>query len=454
MRQRGTMSKGQFWLLVWGLGVAGQICWNIENQWFNTFVYAKIAKDPTIISWMVGVSAAATTLSTFLFGCVSDRIGKRKILTGVGYILWGVFTIVFGLTQYLRFGDPGNTAAVLMTAGVAVVLADAVMSFFGSMGSDIGYNAWINDHMTEKNRGQLGAALATQPVIGTILGTVVGGMLVGSNDNYMRLFLVMGVAVIFFGVYCLFVMQDAPGLRPSRRGTFWQQFVSILNFKNYLRHRELAWVNLALAVYFIAFNMYFTHIGNYMIYYLGFSADRMGYIEGIALVAAMLCTVPCSGLLNRGHAPLLCVASTLINSCGVAIIGLFVTPQSIDPNTLWNPVLLLGVFLLGMGYVLFLQSITVWSKQLYPEDARGQFEGIRILFFVLIPMIVAPLISNPIIKKSGAFTDGNGFTVYLPTNTLFLVGAGLVLLTVIPLIPAMRLQRRRLAQGAQEGATE
>lgn len=36
----------KFWFLVWGLGIAGQICWNMENQWFNTFVYAKIAKDP------------------------------------------------------------------------------------------------------------------------------------------------------------------------------------------------------------------------------------------------------------------------------------------------------------------------------------------------------------------------------------------------------------------------
>ena len=49
----------RFWLLVWGLGIIGQLVWNVENQWFNTFVYAKIAKDPTIISWMVAVSAIA-----------------------------------------------------------------------------------------------------------------------------------------------------------------------------------------------------------------------------------------------------------------------------------------------------------------------------------------------------------------------------------------------------------
>ncbi len=437
-----------FWILVWGLGVAGQLCWNMENQWFNTFVYAKIAKDPTIISWMVGVSATATTLSTFLFGCVSDRIGKRKSFIALGYILWGVFTIVFGLTQYLVSGELQNNAKLLAAVGIAVVAADAVMSFFGSMGNDIGLNAWINDHMTDQNRGPLGAALATQPVLGTIVGTVVGGMLVGSDSNYMRLFLVMGVAVIAFGIYGFFAMEESPALRPSRRGSFGEQFFSILNFKNYLKHTELAWVNLSTAVYFIAFNLYFTHVGNYMIYYLGFSPDMMGYIEGAALILAMLCTVPCTKLLNNNKAPQLCIAATLLNCVGVGMAGLFVRPENIDPASLWNPVLLLAFFLLGVGYVLFLQCVTVWSKQLYPEDSRGQFEGIRILFFVLIPMIVAPLISNPIIKSSGQFRDENGLTAYLPTHTLMLAGAALVLLTLLPLIPAKRCHDRRV--GGQE----
>ena len=427
MKSKNGLSNAKFWILVWGLGIAGQICWNMENQWFNTFVYAKIAKDPTIISWMVGVSATATTISTFLFGCISDRIGKRKIMASVGYILWGIFTIVFGLTQYLVRGS-SDTPSVLMAIGVAVVAADAIMSFFGSMGNDIGFNAWVNDHMKDSNKGQIGAALATQPVIGTIVGTVAGGMLVGSNDNYMRLFLV---------IYCLFAMKDSPELKPGKRGTFAQQFFSILNFKNYIKHKELAWVNLSLSVYFIAFNMYFAHIGNYMIYYLGFSADMMGYIEGVALVLAMLFTIPCTKLLNNNKAPLLCFISTVLNSLGVGLLGLFVRPENVNTNSIWNPMLLLGVLLLGMGYVLFLQSSTVWGKQLYPEDARGQFEGIRILFFVLIPMVVAPLIANPIIKKSGEFVDENGLTAYL--------------LTVIPLIPAKKYHDRRISEKKAEG---
>ena len=211
--------------------------------------------------------------------------------------------------------------------------------------------------------------------------------------------------------------------------------------------KELVWVNLLLAVYFIAFNTYFNHLGNYMIYYLGFDAGTMGLIEGIALLAAMAAVIPAGGLLNRGFAPQLCGAGIGLSSVGTLVLGLFIRPDNVDVTTLFNPVLLGGVFLLGLGYILFLQAVTVWSKQLYPTDARGQFEGIRILFFVLIPMVVAPLLSNPIIKRSGEYVDENGFTAYLPTHTLLLAGSGLVLLSIIPLIIAANC-RKRAAQAA------
>mgnify|MGYP000900148279 FL=1 len=190
----------RFWALVWGLGLIGQLVWVVENQWFNTFIYAKIAKDPTIIGWMVAVSALTTTVSTFLFGTASDRMGRRKPFVVWGYILWGAFTMAFGCSEFITGGSPTNDEQVLMMAATAVVLGDAVMSFFGSMGNDAGFNAWMNDNMNSENRGAIGAAIATQPVIGTIVGTVAGGLIVGSEDNYMGLFVIFGAAAIFFGI--------------------------------------------------------------------------------------------------------------------------------------------------------------------------------------------------------------------------------------------------------------
>lgn len=444
MENRSKNSAFTFWSLIWLLGIAGQLCWNIENQWFNTFIYAKIARDPTIISWMVAISAIATAFSTFFWGTFSDRRGKRRKVIAGGYILWGIFTIVFGLTQYITGGHMTNDPSLILKAGFAVVTADAVMSFFGSMGNDAGFNAWANDNMNDKNRGQIGAAMATQPVIGTIAGTVIGGILVGADDNYMRLFSVMGGTVILFGLFALVFMKEGEGVSPNIDGSFRHQFASAFNFKKYFSMKELVWVNFTLTVYFIAFNMYFTHIGNYVIYYLGFNAEQMGYIEGIAMAAAMIFVVPGTVLINKNKSPLLCGISILLNCAGVLILGLYVRPSNVDTSTLMNMPLIAAVFLIGLGYILILQTLTVWSKQLYPADSRGQFEGIRIMFFVLIPMIVAPLISNPVIKASGKFTDSYGFTEYLPTFTLFDVASGLVLLTFIPLFFAAKYYKARI----------
>ena len=353
----------------------------------------------------------------------------------IGYILWGIFTILFGTTEFIA---KGKGASGIMLAATAVVLADALMSFFGSMGNDASFNAWLNDNMNEENRGGIGAALATQPVIGTIIGTIVGGLLIGSNDNYMRLFTVMGGGAILFGILSLFVVKDVKGLKPYKEGSFFEQLFSAFDLKALLKHKELVWVFLVLTTYFIAFNVYYPHVGNYMIYYLGFSAGDIGIIQGIALILGMFSVIPASKLLNRNKFTLAASISIILSIVGVGILGLFGKPEFIDPSTIMNWPLLVGLFFFGCGYIMFMQVTSVWMKQLFPEDAKGQFEGFRIIFFVLIPWIVSPFIANPIIKNNGEILDANGLTAYLPTNVLFLVSTLLILVTFIPLLFAAK----------------
>lgn len=212
------------WALIWVLGMAGQICWNIENSWFNTFVYRKIAPDPSIVAWMVGVSAVVSTFCTFLIGTASDRLGRRRPFIAFGYILWGVFTIGFGVTEFLP-KDP------LWLAATCVVLADAVMSFFGSMGNDGAFNPWTTDISSAGNRGKVGGALAVMPVFATIFGAIVSGIIIDALD-FFAFFTIMGGMVIAVGVLCLFTLRDAPGLAPNRdpRG-FWHQFAAVFDYK-------------------------------------------------------------------------------------------------------------------------------------------------------------------------------------------------------------------------------
>ena len=432
------------WILIWGLGLAGQLCWNIENQWFNTFIYAKIAKDPSIISWMVAVSAVATTFATFFFGTLADRKGSRKPFIAWGYIAWGICTIGFGLTEYIP-------KEALTVAAAMVVIADAIMSFFGSMGNDAGFNVWANVLMREGNRGQIGAALATQPVIGTIVGTLLGGALIGDEENYMRLFLIMGGLVIVFGIVALIFMRDDPSLRPNVEGGFWKQFASVFNFKKFFSQKELVVVNVTVAVYFIGFNVYFAHMGNYMLHYLGFNEGDMGLLQGIGLILAMLMVIPSIFLINKKKTPLVCLIAILVAIVGLLWIFFMIDPSSVDNTTAFaakNIPLILGVFLVGTGYVVILQTTTVWAKALYPKDSKGQFEGVRIVFFVLIPMVFGSIIATPVIESAGLQIQGEVGMEYIPNGYIFLVGAIISVLAVVPLLFAWKFYDKRIADEA------
>lgn len=178
-----------------------------------------------------------------------------------------------------------------------------------------------------------------------------------------------------------------------------------------------------------------------MIYYLGFKPDDIGIIQGIALLLGMLSVIPASKLLNNNKFVLAACISVILSVIGVGILGIFGKPEFIDPTTIMNWPLLIGLFFFGCGYIMFMQVTSVWMKQLFPEDAKGQFEGFRIIFFVLIPWIVSPFIANPIIKRNGEILDSNGLTAYLPTNVLFLVSTALILLTLIPLVFAAKARK-------------
>ena len=462
----GLMPNWLFWNLAWILGIAGQLCWNMENQWFNTFVYAKIGGDVNIVTSMVIVSALVTTLSTFIFGTLSDRLGRRRRFVSIGYIIWGITTIIFGLTEFIRQSTVGS---MIFVSAFLVVLTDAIMSFFGSMGNDSGYSTWLNDHTNERNKGKIGALLAALPVFGTVVGTVLGGALVNIGnetvntdaynpalDNYQLLFGVMGGFVIIVGVISLFLLKDSPTIVANKDGTFLHQFSQAFNIKKLKGNKDNKEMILACLVacfFFIPFNFYFVHMGNWMIYDIGFTAGDMGLVEGISLLLAVILTLPFSKLIDKNKTPQLVFFAIFVNAIGLLLTFLTIrSPQDVDTSNLFsvkNLMLFLNVFLIGLGYVLVMQACMIWTRTLFPKECRGQFEGIRVSFFTLIPMLIGTLIGNLIIKltpQENPIYDIYGHVIDVPQENLFLYAFILVLLTFIPLFFASRLYFKRLKE--------
>jgi MFS family permease len=197
-------------------------------------------------------------------------------------------------------------------------------------------------------------------------------------------------------------------------------------------------VFIVMAVYFIGFNVYFPYITIYLVNYLHMSNTDAGLLQGLGLLAAALLTIPAARLIDRGRTPLVILAAVAANTAGLMVVG----------ATGNFYILLAGVFGAGAGYILTLQSLLAWIKNLYPEGQRGQFEGVKQIFFVLVPMIIGPAIGTLVINSFGVEMDVNGKMGMVPTPLLFWVSAVLTLFTLLPLAAAGKRMARRLAAKA------
>lgn len=92
------------------------------------------------------------------------------------------------------------------------------------------------------------------------------------------------------------------------------------------------------------------------------------------------------------------------------------------------------------------QALMMWCKNLYPEEQRGQLEGVRLFFYVCIPMVLGPAIANPVIKNLGQaitlYYDGVGVPGFTPSKELFYVAAAVAVLTFIPLFFAYKYEKK------------
>ena len=426
-----SKTSARNWLNIWLLGFIGQLCWNIENVWFNNFVYDKIAKDPSIIAWMGGVSAIASTFATFIIGTWSDRKGKRKRFISIGYILWGVFTIVFGVAEFL----PKSPLFLVISF---VILADAIMSFFGSMGHDAGFQSWTTDITNKKNRGKLGGVLATLPVMATIFGAAVSGVIIKTYD-YFVFFIIMGGIVAIVGLLSIFMIKDSPNLKPRiSHQSYFKQLGDVFKWSTVIQNKELFWVFILNAVFSSCFNIYFPYFTIYFNNYLGYGLDFAGIILAAALVLALFVAIPAAKFIDKGL-----VVPTVSFALLSSIIGL--VALSVVPNAI--PFIIASTFFVGVGYILMIQTLTAWLKNLFPSEQRGQFEGVRMIFFVCIPMIIGPNIAKYIINTYGVYMEIDNISGMVPNETLFIGAALLTILAFLPIIPANKWAKIRKREG-------
>jgi MFS family permease len=406
------------WFVMTALALTGQIAWAVENTWFNTFVYDTITPDPRPVAWMVAGSAITATLTTLLMGTLSDRTrsrwGRRRPFILFGYILWGISTALFPTVAYIK---------VSSLAIVTIVVADSVMTFFGSTANDAAFNAWTTDIATSETRGRVEGVLNLSTFLAQIVAMVAAGILIDSL-GYFVFFYTLGGIVIVVGLVAGSLLQDAPlpKYEESHR-SFWAEFVDLFNVDTLRQNRQLFILLLFIMVSSIGMEVSFPYLIVYLENFVGVTKSEFSIIGGAVMVGSAALAIPFGILADKWDKRYMIAGAILASSLGGFLLSLV---RSL-------PLLALTGLLWQAFSVASSIASVAWLKDLLPEQNRGKFLGIRMIFWIAIPMMIGPWIGSILIQNFGIPTITNSQAGFIPVPIIFQVGSAISLLSLIPL---------------------
>ena len=430
MEQKEFTRKMWFILVLFGL--IGQIAWAVENMYFNLFVYNTIAKSTQTVTLMVQLSGITATIVTLFAGIFSDKAGNRRHFISIGYIIWGIIIAIFAFikvenTQSLfHIEDIQKATSVTLTI---VVVMDCIMTLFGSTANDASFNAWVTDNTETSNRGRIEGILSIMPLFALLIVAGGFGFLV-SSIGYDGMFIALGVIVMISGVIGLFTIKDASVLQKSD-AQFYKDLV--YGFKpSVIRANPTFYITLiAMMIYSIACQIFMPYLIIYLQEYLHFSVIEYSVVLGAVILIGAVCVVFITRASDRFRKDKMLYIFTAVFAIGLIAIY-FAKFESKTAN-----LICLGIFGLIMiiGYISMLSLLGALVRDYTPIENAGKLQGIRMIFYILIPMFVGPAIGQALNESQGlTYIDSDtGFLANIPAPEIFLIAGLVALLVFIPL---------------------
>ena len=407
------------WITLILIGLFGQFAWTIENMYFNVFLYNTISTDPTYIAAMVGWSAAAATVTTLLMGALSDRVGKRKAFICAGYILWGLSTAAFGYITPENAGRLFPAANAAAAAATLVVVMDCIMTFFGSTANDGAFNAYVTDITTAENRGRAESVLAILPLISML---IIFGAFDGltQQGRWREFFNIFGAAVSLVGLIAIFLVKDEPTLKP-RKDSYFKNLLYGLRPAVVRDNPDLYLSFAAFCVFSVAVQVFFPFLIIYIQNYLGITDYAI--VLGVVLILASVASVVSGRFIDRYGKLRFAVPAAGIMLAG--LVGMYFVRSQIS-------VMIAGTVMMS-GYMMLSAALSANIRDWTPEGKVGHFQGIRMIFAVLLPMVIGPSIGAAVIRGSDSTYVELGQIKSVPTPGIYLAAALVLLLTALPI---------------------
>ncbi len=435
------------WFIITLFCFMGGIAWNTENMYFNTFItneiYADVSQSAilgsmeatTAVARMVALSAIAAVLTTFVMGALSDKLKNRKMFISVGYILWGIVTAMFGFITKENVANLFNLtdeAKILGTTVWFVILMDIVMTFMGSTSNDAAFQAWVTDVTVPRQRPIVETVLSVVGTISSFAVTGVGSFAQAGTITYKAFFIGLGLIVTLCGVVGLFLIKDPPRTQQIKTSSnYWADLVYGFRPSVIKENARLYLALLSFCFAIIAFQVFYPYLLTYVQYVV---IPDNGGVENLLRAPVIITAVVVVAILLACIVTLLKLSTKKRGLClAIGVIVLTVGFLLLSTSTSIYVILISIVpVVLGNALVNILFSATV--KDFIPEGKTGMFQGIRMIFAVMLPMVIGPVIGDMACQKAAqTIINEVGAEVIVPAKNMFLWAGIVCIFAIIPL---------------------
>jgi Na+/melibiose symporter-like transporter len=212
--------------------------------------------------------------------------------------------------------------------------------------------------------------------------------------GYFIFFYVLGGVVTISGVLSTFIIKtpNIPTNLPKPNISFWSEFKQLINPTILRENRTLFLLFINMAISGIATQVYLPYIYIFLENYLGLTKFQLGIYLAIFLLITVVVLLIFGFISHKFNRRKLVLFGTIIGGILNILVGALAPALIPNPNF---TVLLIVLYFIGT-----LPGLAAgvahggWLQDKYPGGEVGKFQGVRMIFMVLLPMVIGPPIGS------------------------------------------------------------
>jgi MFS family permease len=297
-------------------------------------------------------------------------MGRRR-----PYILWGILINIIGLgLMFLAYNATtpipigaakGPLDAILQSPGLIVFFLAFIIVQFGNNIATAAYSGFIPDLIEPSQRGKASGFMALMSQLGTLLGALICGPLLGSSSEGVK-YGAIATVLLMMMLFTVYGVKENP--LPKRPPKIeWLPYVKSL-WISPKEHPNFAWVWITRALVMLGFYSIQPFINYYLIDSIGVSPKEVDNVAPI-LLAVILFTSSISGILGGvisdriGRKRVVYYANATIAIMSLGFIFCSTIPQ----------VLMVGV-IFGLGYGAYVSVDWALGTEVLPSKDNAAKE--------------------------------------------------------------------------------